>query len=161
WVLAEGRCCRCCPRWRSPTPPASWHCRWPSIPTMPDARPSARWRAGLGGGAVRDPAPSGARRTPAADAPPVQGPRVRPRVADQAGDPVHPGGPPDAPAWVDPAGRFSFGLAVAAVGEPRRLAHQLFALSEGFLGPLFFVWLGASLDLRERGRHPSFIRRGG
>jgi len=52
---------------------------------------------------------------------------------------------------------FSFGLAMAAVGEPRRLAKQLFALTEGFLGPLFFVWLGASLDLRELGSHPSKI----
>ena len=52
---------------------------------------------------------------------------------------------------------FGFGLAVAAVGEPRRLARQLFALTEGFLGPLFFVWLGASLDIRELGHHPSFI----
>ena len=49
---------------------------------------------------------------------------------------------------------FAFGLAVALVGEPRRLARQLFAVTEGFLGPLFFVWLGASLDLRELGRHP-------
>jgi Kef-type K+ transport system membrane component KefB len=55
---------------------------------------------------------------------------------------------------------FSFGLAVAGVGEPRRLAHQLFAVTEGFLGPLFFVWLGASLDLRELGRHLSFILLG-
>jgi Kef-type K+ transport system membrane component KefB len=50
---------------------------------------------------------------------------------------------------------FAFGLAVAAVGEPRRLARQLFAVTEGFLGPLFFVWLGASLDLRELARHPA------
>src|SRR4029453_2579408 len=50
---------------------------------------------------------------------------------------------------------FSFGLAVAGVGEPRGLAHPLFPGTEGFLGPLFFVWLGASLDLRELGRHPS------
>src|SRR5207342_888699 len=55
---------------------------------------------------------------------------------------------------------FSFGLAVAAVGEPRRLAHQLFALTEGFLGPLFFVWLGASLDIRDLGTHPSLIALG-
>ncbi len=55
---------------------------------------------------------------------------------------------------------FSFGLAVAAVGEPRRLARQLFALTEGFLGPLFFVWLGASLDIREFGHHSSFILLG-
>jgi Kef-type K+ transport system membrane component KefB len=55
---------------------------------------------------------------------------------------------------------FSFGLAVAAVGQPRRLAKQLFAITGGFLGPLFFVWLGASLDLRELGRHPSLIGLG-
>jgi Kef-type K+ transport system membrane component KefB len=52
---------------------------------------------------------------------------------------------------------FSFGLAVAAIGEPRRLARQLFALNDGFLGPIFFVWLGATLNLRDLGRHPSFI----
>jgi Kef-type K+ transport system membrane component KefB len=55
---------------------------------------------------------------------------------------------------------FSFGLVVAAVGEPRRLARQLFALTDGFLGPLFFVWLGASLDIRALGAHPSFIALG-
>ena len=55
---------------------------------------------------------------------------------------------------------FSFGLVVAAVGEPRRLAHQLFAVSDGFLGPVFFVWLGASLNLRELGARPSFILLG-
>jgi len=55
---------------------------------------------------------------------------------------------------------FAFGLAVAAVGEPRRLAKQLFALTEGFLGPIFFVWLGAELNLRELGAHPSMILLG-
>ena len=55
---------------------------------------------------------------------------------------------------------FSFGLVVAAVGEPRRLAKQLFALTEGFFGPLFFVWLGASLNLRDLGHHPSYIGLG-
>lgn len=55
---------------------------------------------------------------------------------------------------------FVFGLAVAAVGEPRRLARQLFALTEGFLGPVFFVWLGASLELRELGTKPAFIGLG-
>ncbi|WP_020658284.1 cation:proton antiporter [Amycolatopsis benzoatilytica] len=49
---------------------------------------------------------------------------------------------------------FVAGLALAAVGEPRRLARQLFAVTDGFLGPLFFVWLGASLDLRALGQHP-------
>ncbi len=52
---------------------------------------------------------------------------------------------------------FGFGLVVASIGAPRRLARQLFALTEGFLEPVFFVWLGATLDLRDLGRHPSFI----
>ena len=55
---------------------------------------------------------------------------------------------------------FVFGLAVAAVGQPRRLARQLFAVTEGFLGPLFFVWLGASLDLRALGARPGLILLG-
>jgi len=55
---------------------------------------------------------------------------------------------------------FVFGLAVAAVGQPRRLARQLFAVTEGFLGPLFFVWLGASLDLRALGSRPTLILLG-
>jgi len=52
---------------------------------------------------------------------------------------------------------FSLGLAVAAIGPPRRLARQLFGVSEGLFAPLFFIWLGASLDLRELGQHPSMI----
>ncbi|MDI6626543.1 MAG: cation:proton antiporter [Rhodococcus sp. (in: high G+C Gram-positive bacteria)] len=52
---------------------------------------------------------------------------------------------------------FGFGLAIAAIGEPRRLAKQLFAITEGFLGPLYFVWLGASLDLRALAGHPNMI----
>ena len=55
---------------------------------------------------------------------------------------------------------FAFGLVVSAIGEPRRLAKQLFALTEGFLGPLFFVWLGAELNLRDFGSHPSMIGLG-
>lgn len=55
---------------------------------------------------------------------------------------------------------FSFGLVVAAVGEPRRLAHQLFAVSDGFLGPVFFVWLGASLDLRALAGTPGMVLLG-
>src|SRR6185312_14412481 len=38
---------------------------------------------------------------------------------------------------------FALGLVLAAIGEPRRLARQLFGITEGFFGPLFFVWLGA------------------
>lgn len=55
---------------------------------------------------------------------------------------------------------FSFGLVISAIGSPRRLTKQLFALTEGFLGPLFFVWLGASLDLRDLGSQPRFIGLG-
>ena len=50
---------------------------------------------------------------------------------------------------------FVFGLAVAAVGEPRRVAKQLFAVTEGFFGPVFFVWLGAGLQLGDLVHHPS------
>jgi Kef-type K+ transport system membrane component KefB len=52
---------------------------------------------------------------------------------------------------------FAFGLVVSAVGEPRRLAKQLFAVTEGFLGPVYFVWLGAELNLRELFSHPAMI----
>ncbi|MFD4458463.1 cation:proton antiporter [Nocardia sp. NPDC058480] len=57
-------------------------------------------------------------------------------------------------------GGFAAGLAVAGVGEPRRVAKQVFAISDGLLAPLFFVWLGARLDLREFGEHPRFILLG-
>jgi Kef-type K+ transport system membrane component KefB len=55
---------------------------------------------------------------------------------------------------------FVAGLAVSAVGEPRRVAKQLFAVTEGFFGPLFFVWLGAGLQLRDLVHHPSMIALG-
>jgi Kef-type K+ transport system membrane component KefB len=52
---------------------------------------------------------------------------------------------------------FALGLVVAAIGEPRRLARQLFAITDGFFGPLFFVWLGATLQVRDLGEHPQFL----
>jgi Kef-type K+ transport system membrane component KefB len=55
---------------------------------------------------------------------------------------------------------FACGIAVAGVGEPRRLARQLFALSDGFLGPLFLVWLGASLSVRSLYADPQLILLG-
>ena len=55
---------------------------------------------------------------------------------------------------------FAFGVVTSAIGEPRRLAHQLFSITEGFLGPVFFVWLGASLNLRDLVTHPSAITLG-
>ena len=55
---------------------------------------------------------------------------------------------------------FALGLAVSAVGEPKRLTRQLFALNSGFLGPLFFVWLGASLQLKALFSHPNLVLLG-
>ena len=52
---------------------------------------------------------------------------------------------------------FVAGIVIATRGEPRRLAKQLFSVSDGFLAPVFFVWLGASLDLREIGGHPKML----
>ncbi len=52
---------------------------------------------------------------------------------------------------------FALGLVVNGIGEPRRLARQLLGITEGFFGPLFFVWLGASLQVRELGDNPQFI----
>ncbi len=55
---------------------------------------------------------------------------------------------------------FALGLVIGAIGEPRRLARQLFGITEGFFSPLFFVWLGASLQVRELGSHPKLILLG-
>jgi Kef-type K+ transport system membrane component KefB len=55
---------------------------------------------------------------------------------------------------------FACGLVVSALGQPRRLASQLFALADGFLGPLFFVWLGASLSLHDLFANPQLILLG-
>jgi Kef-type K+ transport system membrane component KefB len=55
---------------------------------------------------------------------------------------------------------FALGLVLSGIGEPRRLARQLFGITEGFFGPLFFVWLGASLQVRELGDHPWLILLG-
>lgn len=52
---------------------------------------------------------------------------------------------------------FAMGLALASAGEPRRIANQTFALTEGFFAPVFFVWLGSSLDLRELSSNPGAI----
>jgi Kef-type K+ transport system membrane component KefB len=42
---------------------------------------------------------------------------------------------------------FAAGTVLALLGEPRRLSWLLIGLGEGFLVPLFFVTLGARLDL--------------
>jgi Kef-type K+ transport system membrane component KefB len=43
---------------------------------------------------------------------------------------------------------FAAGIMVSLLGEPRRVADQLIGLGEGFFVPLFFVVLGARIDLR-------------
>ncbi len=43
---------------------------------------------------------------------------------------------------------FAAGVMVSVVGEPRRVADQLIGLGEGFFVPLFFVTLGARIDMR-------------
>jgi len=55
---------------------------------------------------------------------------------------------------------FCMGLAIAAIGPRRRLGRQLFGLCEGLFGPIFFVWLGASLNLRDLIVHPQMIALG-
>ena len=53
---------------------------------------------------------------------------------------------------------FTIGTVVALLGEPRRVAQQLIGLGEGFAIPLFFVHLGAQLDLGALVHTPSAIR---
>lgn len=55
---------------------------------------------------------------------------------------------------------FATGIVVGAVGQPKRVANQMLALSEGFFGPIFFVWLGASLELRGLAERPQLIPLG-
>jgi Kef-type K+ transport system membrane component KefB len=43
---------------------------------------------------------------------------------------------------------FGTGLVVAAIGGPKRLSQEVLGLGQGFLVPLFFVLLGAKLDMR-------------
>ena len=52
---------------------------------------------------------------------------------------------------------FALGIAVASVGQSKRVDRQLFALTEGFFGPIFYVWLGASVNLRELADQPQQI----
>jgi len=43
---------------------------------------------------------------------------------------------------------FAIGLAISANGVPHRLAKQLFAVTEGFFAPVFYVALGAAINFR-------------
>jgi Kef-type K+ transport system membrane component KefB len=52
---------------------------------------------------------------------------------------------------------FSVGLLVAAIGGPKRLSRQVTGIAAGFFVPLFFVVLGARLDLRALVHHPATV----
>jgi Kef-type K+ transport system membrane component KefB len=52
---------------------------------------------------------------------------------------------------------FSAGLVVAVLGGPKRLSRQVTGIAAGFFVPLFFVVLGARLDLRGVVHHPSTL----
>jgi len=43
---------------------------------------------------------------------------------------------------------FALGVALASIGVPHRLARQLFGVSDGLFAPLYFIWLGASINIR-------------
>ena len=46
---------------------------------------------------------------------------------------------------------FGVGLVVGWIGGPKRLSHEVLGLGQGFFVPVFFVLLGAHLDLRALG----------
>ena len=52
---------------------------------------------------------------------------------------------------------FSVGLLVALIGGPKRLSTQVTGIAAGFFVPLYFVVLGAELDLRALVERPSLI----
>jgi Kef-type K+ transport system membrane component KefB len=52
---------------------------------------------------------------------------------------------------------FGAGLMVAAIGGPKRLSRQVTGVAQGLMVPLFFVVLGARLDLRALGEDRSLI----
>jgi Kef-type K+ transport system membrane component KefB len=52
---------------------------------------------------------------------------------------------------------FGAGVTVAVIGGPKRLSTQVRGVAEGFFIPLYFVVLGASLDLGGLLREPSML----
>ncbi len=55
---------------------------------------------------------------------------------------------------------FLVGLLVAAIGGPKRLSRQVIGIGAGFFVPLFFVVLGARLDLTALWRAPLLLLAG-
>jgi Kef-type K+ transport system membrane component KefB len=56
---------------------------------------------------------------------------------------------------------FGAGVAVALLGGPKRLSTQIRGVADGFFVPLYFVVLGAQLDLDGLVRHPAMIALAG
>ncbi|WP_028063888.1 cation:proton antiporter [Solirubrobacter soli] len=54
-------------------------------------------------------------------------------------------------------GGFAMGLVVAGIGGPKRLSGQVRGVAEGFFVPLFFVVLGARLDVSALVDHPHLL----
>src|SRR6202011_5151375 len=52
---------------------------------------------------------------------------------------------------------FAAGLMVALIGGPKRLSTQMRGIADGFFIPLYFVVLGAQLDLRGLIDHPAML----
>lgn len=52
---------------------------------------------------------------------------------------------------------FAAGVMVAVIGGPKRLSTQMRGIADGFFVPLYFVLLGAQLDLRGLFSHPAMI----
>lgn len=56
---------------------------------------------------------------------------------------------------------FGAGLMVAVIGGPKRLSTQMRGVADGFFIPLYFVVLGARLDLGGLVRHPAMLALAG
>jgi Kef-type K+ transport system membrane component KefB len=56
---------------------------------------------------------------------------------------------------------FAAGLMVALIGGPKRLSTQVRGIADGFFVPLYFVVLGAQLDLAGLVRHPAMLALAG
>jgi Kef-type K+ transport system membrane component KefB len=56
---------------------------------------------------------------------------------------------------------FGAGLMVAVLGGPKRLSTQVRGVADGFFVPLYFVVLGARLDLGGLVRHPAMLALAG
>jgi Kef-type K+ transport system membrane component KefB len=52
---------------------------------------------------------------------------------------------------------FAVGLVVAAIGGPKRFSRQVTGVAQGFFVPLYFVVLGARIDVRDLVQHAAII----